>query len=668
MDRRTVDVDADHFADLVAAAHRTEQDPRLVVDMLTEALGLWRGPVFGELRDEPFLLPEAERLTSLRLDAVEMRFSALVALGVEGLVPDLEAAVADAPLRERLTAQLMVALYRSGRQVEALAAYRRVETALREDLGLSPSTELRRLEQRILAHDPALAVGERRVGPTSVTPVDDDGVKAVLGRARSARALARAGVVEESLRVSADAVAAARALDERTLGQCLVVAAQTSALAGQAGDAVLALDEAVVLGRRVEDGMLLASAAISRFGFGLSDQDDLLALLVEPLELLPVDAPERIELLCAAMHQVALRRSPTAAAGLLAQAEHLARTVDDCRSQALVLAGRAVLAGIGGTDRGAVRELADAALTAAEAAGDPTLVVAALHSVFRSTLEHGDLGGLQAAAAKLETVATASLFPFAIVRQGLLDVCLRLARGELTGLEERLCEVEATGRAIGVVSSPSTTRSQRGLLALERGQFAALGQLAAALADGSPAWQAVVALCLAETGELTAAVERARDLVEVGVDGTGELSEDEWGIATMLVAEVAAEAGDADLARWATAGLADRRGRFAVVAHATITLGPADRLLGLLALTVGDVDCAVAHLRHAVALAAQAPLWQARSELGLALALRARCGPGDAMEAAELIAGVRASAVADPSRGGSAWLAGQLQRADRSTR
>jgi DNA-binding SARP family transcriptional activator len=665
LDRRHVDVDADRFVDLVGAAHGTaEQDPRSVVDVLAEALSLWRGPAFGELRDAPFLLPEAERLTSLRLDAVEMRLSALVTLGVDGLVPDLEAAVADAPLRERRTALLMVALYRGGRQVEALAAYRRLETALREDLGLSPSTELRRLEHRILDHDPALAAGERLVRTTSIAGTD--GVNAALGRARSARALARAGVVEESLRMSADAVAAARTLDERTLAHCLVAAAQTSALAGQAGDAVLALDEAVVLARRVQDGQLLATAAIVRFGFGLSDRDDLLALLAEPLELLPLDAPERIELLCAAMHQVALRTSAAAAARLLAQAEALASTVDDRRSQALVLAGRAVLAGVQGTDPGRVRELADDALAAAEASGDPTLVVAALHSAFRSRLEHGDLAGLQAAATKLETVATASLFPFAVVRQGLLDVCLRLARGELSGLEERLCEVEATGRAIGVVSSPSTTRTQRGLLALERGQFAALGRQAAALAADGPAWRAVVALCLAETGEVTEAVERAGELVDLGVDGFGELSADERGIATMLAAEVAVDGGDADLARRAAACLADRRGRFIVVAHATITLGPTDRLLGLLALTAGDPDGAVADLRAAVTLAAQAPLWRARSEVGLARALRARNGPGDAAEAARLLAGVGASSLADPWRGGSAWLAGQLQRAERS--
>ena len=126
---------------------------------------MWRGPAFGELGGEPFLLAEAERLTSLRRDAVELRLAALLALGTGGLAPDLEAAVADSPLRERRTSLLMQALYRDGRQAEALAAYRRLTVAFRDDLGLSPSAELRELERRILQHDPSLAATSRRDRP-----------------------------------------------------------------------------------------------------------------------------------------------------------------------------------------------------------------------------------------------------------------------------------------------------------------------------------------------------------------------------------------------------------------------------------------------------------------------------------------------------------------------
>ena len=166
---------------------------------------------FGELADEPFLLAEAERLTSLRRDAVELRLAALLRLGTDGLVPDLEAAVADSPLRERRTFLLMLALYRDGRQAEALAAYRRLTVALRDDLGLSPSDELRELERRILQHDPSLVGDRARSAPAGTAAPDPDAVHAALGRARSARALARAGVVDESMRIADAAVTAAPA-------------------------------------------------------------------------------------------------------------------------------------------------------------------------------------------------------------------------------------------------------------------------------------------------------------------------------------------------------------------------------------------------------------------------------------------------------------------------
>ena len=94
----------------------------------------------------------------------------------------------------------------------------------------------------------------------------------------------------------------------------------------------------------------------------------------------------------------------------------------------------------------------------------------------------------------------------------------------------------------------------------------------------------------------------------------------------------------------------------------TVTLGPVDRVLGLLALTQGDVDAAVADLRAAVALAAsRRPLWLARSEIALATALRARAAPGDAAEVVRLFDRVRLSPTADPTRG-SAWLAAQVER------
>jgi peptide/nickel transport system substrate-binding protein len=124
---------------------------------LAEALELWRGPPFQDLASFPFAQLEIPRLEDSRLAVLETRIEADLAGGGNGdLVSELESLVAEHPLRERLRGQLMRALYRDGRQAEALAAYREARTALVE-LGLEPSQELHELERAILRQDPALA-------------------------------------------------------------------------------------------------------------------------------------------------------------------------------------------------------------------------------------------------------------------------------------------------------------------------------------------------------------------------------------------------------------------------------------------------------------------------------------------------------------------------------
>jgi len=124
---------------------------------LRVALALWRGQPLGEFAYERFAQLEIGRLEELRLTALEERIEADLALGRHGaLVGELEALVAEHPLRERLRGQLMLALYRSGRQAEALDAYRAARRLLDEELGLEPSEELQHLERAILVHDPSL--------------------------------------------------------------------------------------------------------------------------------------------------------------------------------------------------------------------------------------------------------------------------------------------------------------------------------------------------------------------------------------------------------------------------------------------------------------------------------------------------------------------------------
>jgi DNA-binding SARP family transcriptional activator len=135
---------------------------------LREALALWRGPALAEF-GEPFAAIESMRLEELRLACLEDRIDADLALGGHAvLVAELEALVAEHPLRERLRGRLVLALYRSGRQADALARCRELRRMLADELGIEPSPALRGLELRILRQDPSLEAGpaRRRVAAT----------------------------------------------------------------------------------------------------------------------------------------------------------------------------------------------------------------------------------------------------------------------------------------------------------------------------------------------------------------------------------------------------------------------------------------------------------------------------------------------------------------------
>src|SRR5687768_1531812 len=149
------ELDLVRFEQLVAEAGRA--GPATSAEKLRSALELWHGPALGDLAYEPFAQAEIARLEELRWAATEQRIDADLACGRhDELVGELHALIAAHPLRERLRAQLMLALYRSGRQADALTAYRSAQRELSEGLGLEPGEELRTLEQAILRHDPGL--------------------------------------------------------------------------------------------------------------------------------------------------------------------------------------------------------------------------------------------------------------------------------------------------------------------------------------------------------------------------------------------------------------------------------------------------------------------------------------------------------------------------------
>ena len=137
---------------------------------LRTALDLWRGPVLADLADYAFIQREAARLEELRLAALEARIDADLALGRhDALTAELERLADERVLRERLHGQLMLALYRCGRQADALAAYRRVRDLLAGELGIDPGESLQRLHADVLAHDPAL---DWRPGSLPVLPAE----------------------------------------------------------------------------------------------------------------------------------------------------------------------------------------------------------------------------------------------------------------------------------------------------------------------------------------------------------------------------------------------------------------------------------------------------------------------------------------------------------------
>jgi DNA-binding SARP family transcriptional activator len=154
------DLDLSRFERLAqeATAARSAGDPAACSERLEEALELWRGPALSDLADIPVVRPIAARLDELRLAAIERRVEADLDCGrATEAAAELEVLTAEHPLRERLRALRMLALYRAGRQAEALEAYRDARRVLVEELGIEPGEDLQALESAILRQDPSLA-------------------------------------------------------------------------------------------------------------------------------------------------------------------------------------------------------------------------------------------------------------------------------------------------------------------------------------------------------------------------------------------------------------------------------------------------------------------------------------------------------------------------------
>lgn len=158
-------VDSEQFRLAVSEA-RVAASAEVRARMLRDALGLWRGPAFADISKTPWLAFEASLLNELRISTIEYAIEAELEIGCDAeLVPELERLIAEDPYRERLRAQLMLALYRAGRQPKALEVFKETRETLRSELGLEPSPPLRELERGILTHDPALAACPHPAAP-----------------------------------------------------------------------------------------------------------------------------------------------------------------------------------------------------------------------------------------------------------------------------------------------------------------------------------------------------------------------------------------------------------------------------------------------------------------------------------------------------------------------
>jgi DNA-binding SARP family transcriptional activator len=179
------ELDLARFEALADEARRASPDE--AAEKLREALALWRGSPLADLAYEPFAQVEIARLEEMRLAVLEQRIDADLAAGRHAaLAGELNALVAGHPLRERLRYQLMLALYRSARQAEALEAYRGARRELQEELGLDPSAELKQLEQAILRQDPDLDLPRAEPSRERQAPKSE---RAVLVVPRALRAL-----------------------------------------------------------------------------------------------------------------------------------------------------------------------------------------------------------------------------------------------------------------------------------------------------------------------------------------------------------------------------------------------------------------------------------------------------------------------------------------------
>jgi hypothetical protein len=602
------EIDSTRFETLArTGADAAAGSPDAAVSSLARALEEWRGSALHELHDFEPLFLEAQRLEELRLVALEERWSAELQLGGHLMaVGQLQRLVVDHPFRERLQGLLMLALFRAGRQTEALRAYQVAVHALAE-IGLTPGADLRLLERQIAAQDPALAHGftvptgaVRLLGkPAAGTDAreDDHATKAHAALDTAIEQFTRAGDDALARLCYQDAVAHYRlALGMLDLGHPDQRRRQTELLlaCGRACHVAYDLSDALVMFRlaarsavSIDDVALLNEAACGlafATEFGMADSETV-ELLAHALRTVPPDSPRRVELLAGLARTMPQddRRSRAHAGTAVA----LARRLGDPRALTIALATW-VLVTWEPDDPDARLAVVDEVVALADQLAWIDVVVEARNWRAATLIELGRTAESEADTAALHDWAASSGRPFFVALSSMRKVGAYLTRGQLAEAEDALANPPSSAHA-----SPNFSEAAAAQLFLLRMAQGRLGELLPVIesfldAGQAPfAWRAAHVLALADTGD-----ERAVDALHAQVAAIRTAPRNWlWLTAVTLLADACLTVGDGVSAPALERTLRAYRSHTVVVAHGIATLGPiAPRLDALQALSARVLD------------------------------------------------------------------------------
>lgn len=618
-----ISVDSSRFEASLAAARRTGLHAEARLDEYEVGLGMWTGSAFEGVRGGPWFDAEARRLDDLRESAIDEQCEMLLELGrTRQAIDILRTAVASTPAREPRAALLMLALYRAGLQREALNVFDTIRHELRENYGLIPSPAIVDLEHRILQHDPTLAAS------ASARPISE--VSEVEANLRAAEALIRSGATADASRLLDAAAERALSTGDPVLAAQVDVARARALMMTGTGDAAPLLDGARTLARQRRNGELLAAVAFATFGAGLPiSVDDALVSFLEPLALLPPDAPAAVDLLCCAAASVTFANGSDTAGRLLDEAERVHARQQSARSDAALRVTRSLYSAVQGAS---AQQLADEAAdvwATALTTGDPAIIVIAAQSLLRCAYERGDLDTVDAVLPHLEQASRIACLPFGLVRAALCATTNAIARGQLHSASVLLDHEVRLAERLRTAAGPAVIRIHRLLLMLEQDRLADMlpaARAAAASRHGASSWNAVLALAGDD--------ESARQLLDVADEVPRNDAFDSF---VALAAEVACRRGDRELARWCLTRLDALGDGTIVVGIGSCALGYAHHYAGLALTAIGDTAAARTRLEHAVRLAADngAHLWWAHSAVALAAVL---ADAGEQAQAGSLLA------------------------------